>query len=437
MVACEGSTWQLVVACPAGQYCIEIVSGPTIQGSCKGTATGGQDAGSDLGGGEDASGQTDAEAPPDTVAEDIAVDDTPEPSDTVEQDTAVAPDADTATADLVDPSAVCGNGVCEIGENTLNCLGDCPNPKCGNGVCEAGESAASCTKDCANQCPGGTACVCAGDADCTIGVCHTSGSNKKTCPQECIDVCPTDWTCTEVQNIKGDYVNVCVSKAGYVCGDGKCSSKETTASCPKDCKNVAVCGNGTCENGETTALCPKDCPSTLPGCGNGTCSITENFKSCPADCAVNTAGCKGRCGLTAVDASGNLCYCDKLCKSSGDCCADYATYCTCTPSCTGKKCGPDGCGGNCGVCPTGSQCDNGTGQCQVTPKCGNGVCESSETATTCSSDCKTHPCDGFCGKQNTALGCWCDAECMNGGDCCTAAGGKGATCAGSTCTACQ
>lgn len=433
VVACEASSWKLVLACPAGQYCVEITNGPTIQGSCQGTALAGQDVAIGQDSGPDTIDAADGTQATDTAAEDAASG-TDNGADTA-ADTADDAGSDAAMADLVDPNAACGNGVCEIGENTLNCLGDCPNPKCGNGVCEAGESATSCIKDCGSNCPGGASCTCTGDADCTIGVCHTSGSNKKACPQECIDVCPTDWTCTEVQNVKGDYVNVCVSKAGYVCGDGKCGTKENAASCPKDCKNVAVCGNGTCENGETTTLCPKDCPSTLPGCGDGICAITENFKSCAADCAVNTSGCKGRCGLTAVDAAGALCYCDKLCTSSGDCCDDFASYCTCTPICTGKKCGSDGCGGNCGVCATGSTCDT-TGTCVVLPKCGNGVCEAGESATTCASDCKAHPCDAFCGKQNLTFGCWCDKTCVQNSDCCTASGGKGATCAGSTCALC-
>ncbi|MDP6945314.1 MAG: hypothetical protein QF464_14295, partial [Myxococcota bacterium] len=35
----------------------------------------------------------------------------------------------------------------------------------------------------------------------------------------------------------------------------------------------------------------------------------------------------------------------------------------CTPDCAGKACGADGCGDDCGTCPPGESCDNGTGQC--------------------------------------------------------------------------
>jgi hypothetical protein len=38
---------------------------------------------------------------------------------------------------------------------------------------------------------------------------------------------------------------------------------------------------------------------------------------------------------------------------------------TCTPSCSGKQCGDDGCGGSCGSCASGSSCS--AGQCVSTP----------------------------------------------------------------------
>ena len=38
---------------------------------------------------------------------------------------------------------------------------------------------------------------------------------------------------------------------------------------------------------------------------------------------------------------------------------------TCTPTCSGKACGSDGCGGSCGTCPSGDTC-NASGQCVST-----------------------------------------------------------------------
>lgn len=500
LVRCTDGVWQQVGQCTSNQYCVESA------GTAGCIDFGGADTGGSVAG--------DAETGSDASAATDAVQDSEGPSD-----------ADT----------VCGNGTCEVGENNLECPQDCTTPKCGNGACEAGETPASCVKDCGNNCPGGTSCPCVSDFDCKIGVCHTSGSNKKSCPQECVEACPTDWTCTEVQNVNGDFVNVCVSKSGYVCGDGKCSSKEnadtcakdckasticgdgtcsgdeTPANCPQDCQEAVVCGDGTCGSGETPANCLIDCPAvcgdgtcTPPEtnatcaadcpavCGNGLCeggetvsncakdcvgkcgnlvcefgetpalcskdckpgvcddkicSSTENIENCPIDCIAGTSGCKGRCGMVSKTAAGGVCFCDAACEKSGDCCSDYQQFCTgpgipggggCTPNCTGKTCGSNGCGGSCGTCPSGTVCD-ATSNCKATV-CGDGVCEGSENPTSCLKDCPSqHPCDqgGVCGTTLTGGGCYCDAACKAKKDCCTLFGGKASTCIGAICKACK
>lgn len=50
---------------------------------------------------------------------------------------------------------VCGNGICENGEDASNCSGDCETPPppplasvCGNGLCETDESETNCSVDC-------------------------------------------------------------------------------------------------------------------------------------------------------------------------------------------------------------------------------------------------------------------------------------------------
>ncbi len=56
---------------------------------------------------------------------------------------------DTNCGEANDTGAVCGNGVCEAGEDSANCPGDCPPAAvCGNGICEAGENNANCPGDC-------------------------------------------------------------------------------------------------------------------------------------------------------------------------------------------------------------------------------------------------------------------------------------------------
>jgi hypothetical protein len=51
------------------------------------------------------------------------------------------------------PYPVCGNQLCESGENALLCTVDC-QPICGNAVCEPGENSCSCNSDCPGSCIG-------------------------------------------------------------------------------------------------------------------------------------------------------------------------------------------------------------------------------------------------------------------------------------------
>ncbi|MDP6945933.1 MAG: hypothetical protein QF464_17415, partial [Myxococcota bacterium] len=57
--------------------------------------------------------------------------------------------------------------------------------------------------------------------------------------------------------------------------------------------------------------------------------------------------------------------------------------CSCTPDCTDKLCGPDGCGGNCGTCPVGVRCQTDD-TCGCTPDCDG-------------KNCGSDGCDGSCG----------------------------------------
>ncbi|MEO7095512.1 MAG: hypothetical protein ABI175_19810 [Polyangiales bacterium] len=76
--------------------------------------------------------------------------------------------------------------------------------------------------------------------------------------------------------------------------------------------------------------------------------------------------------------------------------------CSCTPSCTGKTCGDNGCGGSCGTCPFGKACD-ATGACVTT-------CTPACTGKTCGPD----GCGGSCGT------CTAPATCSAAGTCVTA-----------------
>jgi Cys-rich repeat protein len=59
------------------------------------------------------------------------------------------------------------------------------------------------------------------------------------------------------------------------------------------------------------------------------------------------------------------CLSDSDCPSGTPVCENKVCIEVCIPDCTGKSCGDDGCGGSCGLCPTGHNCIDG--QCIEPP----------------------------------------------------------------------
>ena len=100
----------------------------------------------------------------------------------------------------------------------------------------------------------------------------------------------------------------------------------------------------------------------------------------------------------------------------------------------GSPCGSpgDGCGGQleCGLCETGSQCEDGT--CVCSPSCDGAECGDDGCGGSCGECgqgeacvarvCQTALCAGFCGTSENPCGpdceCYCDSECFQLGDCC-------------------
>lgn len=118
--------------------------------------------------------------------------------------------------------------------------------------------------------------------------------------------------------------------------------------------------------------------------------------SCTPDCTdreCGTDGCYGSCG-SCGDPTKPACNADGQCVD-------------CAPACWGKLCGDDGCGGTCGGCESGDVCvedDNGWTSC-CTPQC-DGL------------QCGYDGCGGSCGS------CGEDENCMDDGQCevCTCEG---------------
>ena len=138
-------------------------------------------------------------------------------------------------------TGVCGNDVCESGEDSVNCASDCFGAICGNNICEEhlGESYFNCGQDCPNpSCPAYTPPLCE-QGYLVSGLLNESG-------------CKEPPTC---------------------CGDGICSGAENSQNCYTDCIGGAPdkmqCPDGrfvSCRMEEGKRIC-NPCPVQIPpGC---------------------------------------------------------------------------------------------------------------------------------------------------------------------------
>ncbi|MBT9559519.1 MAG: PQQ-binding-like beta-propeller repeat protein [Myxococcales bacterium] len=243
---------------------------------------------------------------------------------------------------------------------------------CGDGTCQASanENCLTCAQD----------CTCQGDAVCEDGACCVPACDGKTCGSDgcggqCAPGCGAGEACSGGAQ--------CVALAS--CGNGLCDPNlgENCLTCLVDCNcpDQAVCDDGACC---VPACDGKDCGSD--GCG-GECGpgcVDGEVCSGVGVCTPLTACGDGICAAVLDE---NCVTCSKDCGcESGDACHQGAC---CTPSCDGKSCGPDGCGGTCGAgCTSGQLCD-GAGTCQPLTSCGDGMCDpaAEESCFTCVKDC--------------------------------------------------
>ena len=85
-----------------------------------------------------------------------------------------------------------------------------------------------------------------------------------------------------------------------------------------------------------------------------------------------TPACSGReCGPDGCGGSCGTCDISETCDSSGGCMPN------CQPACSGRSCGPDGCGGTCGTCAPGETC-SAAGGCM--PPSNGGACSAAPWA---------------------------------------------------------
>lgn len=204
-------------------------------------------------------------------------------------------------------------------------------------------------------------------------------------------------------------------KGGGFKGDGLCETidyssglpLETPINAPEDCGQAAggstppgaTCGDGIIN--QISEVC--DCDVTNGQCdfGGKTCK-DFNFWSvapyggltlkCTSNCQFdNPTGADGTCLYPHQVFNNSVFTCAVGWKNCNNNVVDGCEREGCCPNCTNKQCGPDGCGGSCGVCetPPGQICKNG--QC----------CQRNCTNKQCGAD----GCGGLCGTGTGDDGC--------------------------------
>lgn|GEM_PF-2161075 len=149
-------------------------------------------------------------------------------------------------------ASVCGDTVCDAGEDCGSCAADCGAcvEVCGDEICQVGEDCADCPVDC-GVCPSN---CCSEQA--TAG-CDAADVAACVCAED--DYCCTErWDAACAASVEPSGCGMCI--ASGVCGDGVCDGVESCASCALDCGACPpTCDDGTCEPGETCLSCGRDC----------------------------------------------------------------------------------------------------------------------------------------------------------------------------------
>ena len=183
--------------------------------------------------------------------------------------------------------------------------------------------------------------------------------------------------------------------------DGACQGGSCVSNNPK--AYSGVCGVDTgCSGPEWIGGCQG---VSWQGCCDG--SI---LYACE-DGSLNDYNCQGSCGWDSQQDFYN-------CGYSGEGPAAFPIDCPwnqCTPSCGGKQCGDDGCGGSCGNCGNDESCVQGS--CVGDPACDGityeGCCTNDLVLKWCEdSEIKTLECDNSCGWSTNPSQPWyvCGAQ---------------------------
>jgi hypothetical protein len=334
----------------------------------------------------------------------------------------------------------CGAGLnCLEGQCEAICEPDCEDKACGDdgcggscGECGAGlnclegQCEAICEPDCEDKVCGDDGCG-GSCGECGAGLNCLEGQCEAICEPDCEDKACGDDGC-------GGSCGEC--QGGAVCADHQC-----VATCTPEC-DEKVCGDDGC--GGSCGQCDDGTGCTIEGdaCVPGACSITIavatnafgselSWEIIDGDDAVVASGDgygdnetvstafllnTGTYTLRMIDSLGDgwLGAIISISYTNGAAVILTTTLAVgalatesfdincnlCLPSCDGKLCGDDGCGGSCGECQGGAVCADHqcvatcTPECAETAACGDDGCGGSCGACTSDDPCVEAVCDG-------------------------------------------
>lgn len=286
-----------------------------------------------------------------------------------------------------------GNYYCDVNDFQCNngCTGDVCFAECYSECMEGYEYCCE-TKGCTDYEPEGDPWECDGgllskkDTCSSSEYCEELSYNYAKCTAKTNECSSASECCNDNANTCDDYGigaddevvgnPYCQNGDVYVdYYDWDCDTDYTGSTCSRSSlrdEMIEDCGAGTCSNGQCITPDVYTCSDSDGGYnydvkGTVTLYLNGNVDDTYVDACIDSV--RLREGVTDSCDTGLIYTVEHTCSWQ---CQDGACV-ACTPDCTGKNCGDDGCGGTCGTCSGDDQCVDGQCTTPCTHECEAGT----------------------------------------------------------------